>query len=170
MRHSCGGSCFVFYTLHKKWSFPLRISSVNVTKYAENSEFGHIHWRNPQWKIPLFVEYHFQIASNIKILLTSILSHINFVQVSEIGFPSFWMTSVFLKIFLRHFIYGNTVKLPDWQQGSAVLIQLILHNFTKFLVSSTKRVQLGFKFFFKNYYLTLSLMLWILFRNFHQIL
>ena len=28
--------------LHKKWSFPLRISSVNVTKSARNWGFGHI--------------------------------------------------------------------------------------------------------------------------------
>ena len=27
-------------TLHKKWSFPLRISSVN-------GGFGHLYWRNP---------------------------------------------------------------------------------------------------------------------------
>ena len=35
---------------HKKWSFPLRISSVNVTKSSENCGFGHIYWRNPQRK------------------------------------------------------------------------------------------------------------------------
>ena len=35
------------YPLHKKWSFPLRHSSVNVTKPAENCEFGNIYWRNP---------------------------------------------------------------------------------------------------------------------------
>ena len=34
------------YTLHKKWSFPLRISSVNVTKSAVSRGFGHIFWRN----------------------------------------------------------------------------------------------------------------------------
>ena len=34
------------FTLHKKWSFPLRISSVNVTKFAGNYRFGHIYWRN----------------------------------------------------------------------------------------------------------------------------
>ena len=34
-------------TLHKKWSFPLRISSVNVTKPIGNCGFGHIDWRNP---------------------------------------------------------------------------------------------------------------------------
>ena len=33
-------------SLHKKWSFPLRISSVNVIKSAVSSGFGHINWRN----------------------------------------------------------------------------------------------------------------------------
>ena len=28
----------------------LRISSVNLTKYAGNCVFGHIYWRNPSWK------------------------------------------------------------------------------------------------------------------------
>ena len=37
----------IFLTLHKKCSFPFRISSVNVTKSAENCRFGHIYWRNP---------------------------------------------------------------------------------------------------------------------------
>ena len=34
-------------TLHKKLSFPLRISSVNVTKSAVSCGFGHIYWGNP---------------------------------------------------------------------------------------------------------------------------
>ena len=33
--------------LHKKWSFPLRISSVNVTKSGVSCGFDHIYWRNP---------------------------------------------------------------------------------------------------------------------------
>ena len=32
------------YSLHKKWSSPLRISSVNVTKSKGNCEFGQIYW------------------------------------------------------------------------------------------------------------------------------
>ena len=36
--------------LHKKQSFSLRISSVNVTKSAVSCGFGHIYWRNPEWK------------------------------------------------------------------------------------------------------------------------
>ena len=43
-------SILELYTLHKKWSFPLRISSVNVTKSAGNWVFGHIYWTNPEWK------------------------------------------------------------------------------------------------------------------------
>ena len=32
---------------HKKWSYPLRTSSVNVTKSTGNFGFGHIYGRNP---------------------------------------------------------------------------------------------------------------------------
>ena len=39
-----------FVSLYKKWSFPFRISSVNVTKSAVSCGFGHIYWRNPEWK------------------------------------------------------------------------------------------------------------------------
>ena len=42
--------------LHKKWSFPLRISPVNFTKLSVSCGFGHINWRNPQWKTSFFVQ------------------------------------------------------------------------------------------------------------------
>ena len=32
---------------HKKWSFPLRISSVNVSKSAGSCGLGHNYWGNP---------------------------------------------------------------------------------------------------------------------------
>ena len=41
----------------KKWSFPLRISSVNVTKSAGNCGFGHIYWLSPIFCGVLFVHY-----------------------------------------------------------------------------------------------------------------
>ena len=42
-----GPLLFVIYiTLHKKWSFSLKIFSVNVTKSAVSCRFGHIYWRN----------------------------------------------------------------------------------------------------------------------------
>ena len=34
----------------------LKISSVNVTKSAENCGFGHIYWRNSSWKTSFFVQ------------------------------------------------------------------------------------------------------------------
>ena len=43
-----------FMTLHKKWSFPSRIS-VNVIKSSENCGFDHIYWRNSSLKSPFFV-------------------------------------------------------------------------------------------------------------------
>ena len=41
--------CFAGYwlTLHKKWSFPLRISSANMPNTTGNWGFGHIYRRNP---------------------------------------------------------------------------------------------------------------------------
>ena len=54
---SCRDQSKCCKTLHKKWSFPLRFSSVNVTKFAGNYGFGHIYWRNPYWKTSFFVQW-----------------------------------------------------------------------------------------------------------------
>ena len=39
-------SHFVNFTA-QRWSFTLRISSVNVTKSVVSCRFGHVYWRNP---------------------------------------------------------------------------------------------------------------------------
>ena len=44
-------------TLHRRWSFPLSISSVNVTKSAVSCRFAHIYWKNPYWKTSFCVQY-----------------------------------------------------------------------------------------------------------------
>ena len=41
----------------KKRNFPLKISSVNVTKSVVSCGLGHIYWRNPYWKISFFVQW-----------------------------------------------------------------------------------------------------------------
>ena len=46
-----------WFALHKKRSFPLRISSVNVTKSAVSCGFGHIYWKNPELKTSFFVQW-----------------------------------------------------------------------------------------------------------------
>ena len=43
--------------LHKKWSFPLRTSLVNVTKLAVSCGSGHIYWINPQRKTSFSVRW-----------------------------------------------------------------------------------------------------------------
>ena len=48
---------FLFMVLHKKWRFPLKISSVNVAKSAVSCGFGHIYWRNLYWKTSFFVQW-----------------------------------------------------------------------------------------------------------------
>ena len=51
--------------MHKKWSFPWRISSVNMTKSAVSCGVGHIYWRNPSRKTSFFVHWYGQIVGEI---------------------------------------------------------------------------------------------------------
>ena len=71
--------------LHKKWSFPLRISSVIVTKSEVFCGFGQIYWRNPSfiqccgiWKIEkkflcLYWKKLYEFLSVTKTVLKDIL-------------------------------------------------------------------------------------------------
>ena len=54
-------------TLHKKWCFPLRISSVNVTKPEGNCGFGHIYWRFPLRISQLLLENALGMSKNVSI-------------------------------------------------------------------------------------------------------
>ena len=54
----------IIQTLHKKWSFPLRISSVNKTKSAVSYGFGHIYSRNPSWKTLFFMQRKLHYKTN----------------------------------------------------------------------------------------------------------
>ena len=51
--------CGFWITTHKKWSFPWRISSENVTRSAVSCGFGHIYWKNPYRKTSFFVQWMF---------------------------------------------------------------------------------------------------------------
>ena len=44
------------FSLHKKWSFPLRISSVYVTEFAVSCRFGHVYWRIPKLKTSFLLQ------------------------------------------------------------------------------------------------------------------
>ena len=43
------------FALHKNLSFPVRISSINVTKSTLHCGFAHIYWKNPSWKTSFFL-------------------------------------------------------------------------------------------------------------------
>ena len=45
---------YVSISRHKRWRFSLRISLVNVTKFAVSCGFSNIYWRNLYWKTPFF--------------------------------------------------------------------------------------------------------------------
>ena len=42
----------------QKWSLSLRVSSANINKPAVSCGFGHIYWRNPQWKTSYFIQWY----------------------------------------------------------------------------------------------------------------
>ena len=52
-------------TLHKKWNFPLRVSSINETKSVENCGFDHIYWRNPYGKFHFLCSVNSTFSENI---------------------------------------------------------------------------------------------------------
>ena len=75
---ACGRfHCIKNITLHKKWSFPSKISSANVTTSAVSYGFSHIYWRNPQWKTSFFVQCYQKTSRSWKInLMPSSISQI----------------------------------------------------------------------------------------------
>ena len=86
--------CCLFVILHKKRSFPLRISWVNVTKSAVPCGFGHIYWRNPSWK-PHFLCYV------IYPIITSLIIFICIIDyfISIIIRQTFWYHRIIFTIF-----------------------------------------------------------------------
>ena len=51
-------------SLHRIWSFPLKISSVNVAKSTGNCRFCHIYERNHSWKTSFCVLFNLTVLSN----------------------------------------------------------------------------------------------------------
>ena len=54
--------CRSIFSLHKKWSFLLRISSVKVFRAAGNCGFGHIYLRNPNEKFHFLYSAFYKVA------------------------------------------------------------------------------------------------------------
>ena len=87
-------------TLHKSWSFPSRISSVNVTISAENCGFSHIYWRNFWWKICFFVQWNSWKCCNSTELLVDKQYWIRlYLNIVLVGFWHFHVTWVIFQLF-----------------------------------------------------------------------
>ena len=74
-------------SLHKKWSFSLRILSVKVTKFAVCCVFSHIYWSNPKWKTSFFVQwillfYLHKICNRFKIVTSFSFLTLHAVNIS----------------------------------------------------------------------------------------
>ena len=87
---------FCVVGLHKSWSFPSRLSLVNVTKPAVFCWFGHIYWTNLSWRFSFFCCVLLISSIPIQQFLIWLLVGIRFMLVC------FWL--FFLKLFLKpHF-------------------------------------------------------------------
>ena len=62
------------FLLHKKWSFPLRVFSVNMTKSAVFCRFGYIYWRNTYRKTSFFAVSYWMCAFASKSLITAVFT------------------------------------------------------------------------------------------------
>ena len=83
----CGLMYVQFMPLHKKWSFPLRISSVNVTKSAGNCRFGHIYWKNLNGKFNFLCRRNswFNVPNN---QISTFILFENALVLFKVPFPS----------------------------------------------------------------------------------
>ena len=71
----------------KKWSFPFKMSSVNVTKSAVSCGFGNIYWRNPEWKTLFFL--HCRKLMTGKYFITYLKTFIISQTLKPLGFLYF---------------------------------------------------------------------------------
>ena len=112
----CTNYIFSHLALRKKWSFPLRISSVNVTKSAVSCGFGHIYWRNLSWKTSFFVQC-LLLGNRISSLITEIYSY--------------WKTRAWLYCNVFNKKCNIVILLSKWGQN---FDQILLDNQTPALL------------------------------------
>ena len=97
-------------SMHKKWSFSLRVSSVNVTKSAGNCGFSHIDWRNPSWEI--FCAAFRQILwAHSTIILVAILLCLYFYIFSKAKLKSHLISCKEKKAGVGDFFVGGIVGI-----------------------------------------------------------
>ena len=76
--------------LHEKWSFPSKISSANVTKFADTCGFGQFYWRNPKWKFHFLYNGIWKLTQPFSLLYFSVSEFVKKVF-TGILWKSFWI-------------------------------------------------------------------------------
>ena len=100
----------------KKWNFPLRISSVNVSKSAVTCGFGHIYWRNSLWKTSFFVQWFLKVTL---FRLKNMCNVINKKIVNVVMWPNFCNSSNTMRKVIMALIFLldrllNPLKFVFW--------------------------------------------------------
>ena len=94
-----------FLTLHKKWSFTLRISSVNVTKFECISQSLNNMKRNEEAGNSLSLHFHFNVLSNCQLKFSSFISTIKIIFPST-KFDYLWRYWYFFHCSWHHFRFS----------------------------------------------------------------
>ena len=98
--------------LHKKWSFPLKISSVNVTKSAIFCGFGQIYWGNPNGKLHfLCVDLCVYVECFSKIEKKSSRITDPLINLAWLCFHSNFCHSMLFKLKLRLKVLPNSLSI-----------------------------------------------------------
>ena len=61
-------------TLHKKWSFPSRVSSVIATRSVVPYRFDYIYCRNTKWKTSFFMQWYLGLCQKLWLRLKKLQS------------------------------------------------------------------------------------------------
>ena len=99
---------FVASALHKKWSFPLRISSVNETKSAGNCGFRHIYWRSASSKT-----FEQCCLSEIWLLFAKLVKYWNIICTSQTE-EIFCTEGLKLNVPLEYFITAECLGICSY--------------------------------------------------------
>ena len=137
--------------LHKKWSFSLRISSINMTKSTVSCRFGHIYWRKTKWETSFFVNHILKKCHHLNFAYTLNLYEFDNACKEKTMIDS-WSKSKLVSLVIWFFRCGRFHDKTDLQgHGSGMWIHLLWsHNFN---------LHFNFKKFFLLFYLLLNVLL-----------
>ena len=138
-------------TFHCTWSFPLMISSVNVTKSAISCGFGHIYWRNLNGRLHFLCSVFFLFLAGTLIFLVTCKKQVimsrntlgsnqrESVEPKYVGIAYGVPQGSFLRLLLLMFI-ETFFQVTSWLQ------MMVISTLSKICESHNKNVLEGCRF------------------------